>query len=55
MPKLMKASDVRLQKTFTIAPDTFEDIEVLRKKKGLSQGKLIDMAIKLLKQQNLSS
>ncbi|MEI2442647.1 ribbon-helix-helix protein, CopG family [Priestia megaterium] len=55
MPKVIKASEMRISKTFRIAPKTLEAIESLKEKEGLSQSKIIDRAIELLKQQSLSS
>ncbi|MCU5149629.1 hypothetical protein OCA24_29195 [Bacillus cereus] len=51
MPKIIKATDVRVQKTFRIKQETLDSIEELREKEGLSQGKLLDIAIELLKKQ----
>jgi len=45
----MRASEVRVPKTFRIKQETLEAIEVLQKNAGLSQGKVIDLAIELLK------
>lgn len=55
MPKVMRASEVRVPKTFRISPKTLDTIEMLKEKEGLSQAKIIDMAIELLKKQSLSS
>lgn len=51
MPKIIKASDVRVAKTFRLKQETLDSIDELREKEGLSQGKLLDMAIELLKKQ----
>ncbi|MBJ8113482.1 hypothetical protein JDS99_28440 [Bacillus cereus group sp. N6] len=48
MPVIMKSSDVRVQKTFRLKQETMDSIEKLREKEGLSQGKILDMAIQLL-------
>ncbi|MEH7023635.1 hypothetical protein [Priestia megaterium] len=53
MPKVMKASEVRVPKTFRVAPKTLETIEMLKEKEGLSQAKIIDMAIELLEKEKM--
>ncbi|MEC2077681.1 hypothetical protein [Metabacillus fastidiosus] len=52
MPKIMKAQDVRVQKSFRLKQETLDAIELIRKheKQELSQGKVIDEAIKLFLQ-----
>ncbi|WP_161553986.1 hypothetical protein [Priestia megaterium] len=55
MPKVMKASEVRVPKTFRVSPKTLDVIEVLKKKEGLSQSKIIDMAINLLEKELMKS
>ena len=54
MPKVMKASEVRVPKTFRIKPETLDVIEALQKEVELSQGKIIDLAIKLLAKEKIS-
>ncbi|BCC80257.1 MULTISPECIES: hypothetical protein [Bacillus cereus group] len=51
MPKIMKASNVRVPKTFRIQQETLDSIEELQKKEGLSQGKILDLAIQLLRRE----
>lgn len=51
MPKVIKASDVRIPKTFRVKQETLDAIELLQKKEGLSQGKILDLAIQLLKKE----
>jgi len=48
VPKVMKASEVRIQKTFRIKQETLDVIERIREEEGLSQGKIIDLAIEIL-------
>ena len=48
VPKVMKASEVRIQKTFRIKPETLDVIERIRQEEGFSQGKIIDLAIEML-------
>lgn len=55
MPKVMKASEVRVHKAFRVAPKTLETINFLKEKKGLSQAKIIDMAIELLEKELIKS
>ncbi|MEI2375421.1 ribbon-helix-helix protein, CopG family [Priestia megaterium] len=55
LPKIVDASEIRVSKTFRIDPKTLETIESLKEKEGLSQSKIIDIAIELLKQKVLSS
>ncbi|CAM4337481.1 TPA: hypothetical protein ACOQ39_006094 [Bacillus cereus] len=50
MPKVIKASEARIKKTIMIAPETDALLEKLKKEKGLSQGKAIDIAIKYLQE-----
>lgn len=51
MPKVMQASKVRVPKTFRIQQETLDSIEELQKKEGLSQGKILDLAIQLLRRE----
>ncbi|MFB8427026.1 hypothetical protein ACFC4S_34350 [Priestia megaterium] len=55
MPKLMKMSEVRVAKSFRISPKTLETIESLKEKEGVSQAKIIDMAIELLEKRIMKS
>lgn len=48
MPKVKRLKDKLIQKTFRIKPETFEAIERIRAEEGLSQGKIIDLAIEIL-------
>ncbi|WP_142952660.1 ribbon-helix-helix protein, CopG family [Bacillus toyonensis] len=50
MPKVMKASEVRIRKNIRLDPKTVELLEKLQKQEGLSQGKVIDKALQLLAQ-----
>ena len=49
MPKVKPLKDKLIQKTFRIKPETFEAIERIRaEEKGLSQGRIIDLAVEIL-------
>ena len=49
MPKVMKAKETKVLKTFRIRPETVSDIEKLQELTGLSQRDVLEEAIKLLK------
>jgi len=51
MPKIVKASEMRLRKQVMLDPKTVQVLEELSSKENLSQGKLIDLAIELLRKQ----
>ncbi len=51
MAKIMKAQEVRVLKAMRIKQETVDAIEMLQKKEGISQGKIIDLAIELLRKQ----
>ncbi|WIV92102.1 ribbon-helix-helix protein, CopG family [Bacillus sp. STP3] len=50
MPKIVKSSEARVHLTARITKESDAIIEKLKKQEGLSRGKIIDKALKLLAQ-----